>query len=340
MPPLCALVSDVLEMNDATGAMNVFTVENKAFGWTEIAAAADIWGDWQPFVHETRQTLACLAYAAQTHQPAANDAVKEAATAFRYTHNLISAQDTQTWLNAWEMAVEDWMNYLRGQLLRARWAGRLDQILAAHPSRDEQVNQVLKTYAVCADKFGAWAQKLAGRAAVTAPSGALDASDQRPDNGPRNLVARIETEFDRIRQQTVTPQRIAAKIADHQLDWIRFGCRYLWFPEERLAREASFCVREDGLTLDEVAHDARGIVQQWDFYLDEVDAAIRPHFLATRQGDWLGPVRLLEGFPLFAIEQKQMPSSDDPCICQRAEQAIVKSLIEAESNKRVKWQKA
>lgn len=315
----------------------MFIIENKAFGWTEIAAAAELWGAWQPFVHETRQALACLQHAAQINQPASAEAVKEAATTFRYTHNLISAQDTQTWLNAWGITVEDWMNYLRGQLLRERWVGRLDQILAACPISDETVQAALQRYAVCSDKFDAWAQKLAGHAAVTALSGSLDARDQSPCNGPRNLVARIETEFERVCQQAVTPQRVAAKIADHQLDWIRFDCRYVWFPEERLAREASFCVREDGLTLEEVAHDARGIVQHWDFYLDEVDAAARPHFLATRQGDWLGPVRLLEGFPLFAIERKQMPHSDDPGIRQRAEQAIVTSLIEAECNKRVKW---
>jgi len=323
-------------MDDATGAKIVFTVENKAFGWAEIAAAAEVWGEWQPFVTETRQALACLAYAQQTNQPVQAAAVKEAATAFRYAHNLISAQDTQTWLAHWGMTVDDWMNFLRGQLLRERWAGQLNEIVAAQPVSDEQVNAVLQRYAVCADKFSAWAQKLAGRAAVAAPSGSLEAGDQTP----RKLVARIETEFDRVRQQTVTPQRVAAKIADHQLDWIRFGCRYVWFPEERLAREASFCVREDGLTLDEVAHDARSIVQHWDFYLDEVEAVARPQFLAAHRGDWLGPVRLLEGFPLFAIEQKQLPSSDDPHIRQRAEAAILSSLIEAESNKRVKWVRA
>jgi hypothetical protein len=329
-----------LRKDALTKAMNVFTVENKVFGWAEIAAAAEVWGEWQPFVQATRQALACLQHAAQVNQPAPADAVKEAATAFRYAHNLISAQETQTWLQRWGMSVEDWMNYLRGQLLRERWAGRLDQLVAEHAVSDEQVNAVLKSYAVCADKFEAWAHKLAGRAAVIAPSGSLDAGHQPHDNLARNLVARIESEFDRIRQRTVTPQRIAAKIAAHQLDWIRFGCRYVWFPEERLAREAAFCLREDGLTLDEVAYDARSIVQQWDFYLDEVETPARPNFLAARQGDWLGPVKMLEGFPLFAIEQKQMPSSADPCIRRRAEEAILASLIEAESNKRVKWQRA
>lgn len=157
------------------------------------------------------------------------------------------------------------------------------------------------------------------------------------DPSPRALVAYIEAEFSEQRSQTVTPQLLAAKIAAHRLDWIRFDCRYLWFAEERLAREAAFCVTEDGLTLDEVAYDAHGIAQQWDFYLDELDAPARTHFMAARQGDWLGPVKLLEGFPLFSVVAKQLPVADDPHIRQRAEDAIVGSLVEQAMTGRVKW---
>jgi hypothetical protein len=168
---------------------------------------------------------------------------------------------------------------------------------------------------------------------VASNSGSLDTSDQ----SPRDLIARIEAEFERQRQQTVTPKLIEARIAAHRLDWIRFDCRYVWFGEERIAREAAFCVTEDGLTLDEVARDARGVVQRWNFYLDELDAAARPYFLAARQGDWLGPVKLLEGFPLFSILAKRMPAADDPLIRERAEQSIIASLMERAINERVKW---
>jgi hypothetical protein len=310
----------------------MFTVEDKEFGWDEIVLAAEAWGEWQPFFEQTRQTLACLRQAGQSGRLLGNE-VKEAATAFRYAHNLISAQETQTWLSHWGLTVEEWMNCLRGQLLRERWAKQLDQLVAAHPVSDAEVTQVIKHYAVCADKLGTWAQQLAGRAALVATSGSLNAGGQ----APRNLVAHIETAFQQQRQQAITPQLLAAKIADHRLDWIRFECRYVWFGEEQLAREAAFCVSEDGLTLDEVAYDARGIVQQWRFYLDELDAAARSYFLATRPGDCLGPVKLLEGFPLFSVVTKQMPAADDPCIRQRAEEAIVGNLVEQAMNGRVKW---
>ncbi|HMY74684.1 MAG TPA: hypothetical protein PLQ88_22895 [Blastocatellia bacterium] len=133
--------------------MTVFTINETEFGWEEIVAAAEVWGEWQPFVTETRQKLACLAYAAETDQLPAAAEVREAATAFRYAHNLISAEDTQAWLNRWEMTVNDWMNCLRGQLLRDARTAQLDQIVAEHPVSEEDLCTVIKHYAVCTGKL-------------------------------------------------------------------------------------------------------------------------------------------------------------------------------------------
>jgi hypothetical protein len=111
----------------------------------------------------------------------------------------------------------------------------------------------------------------------------------------------------------------------------------VWFPEKHIAREAAWCLTEDGLTLDEVAYDARGVVQKWNFYLDEIEAPVRPHFLAARVGGWLGPLKMIEGFPLFSVIAKTMPAAADPQIRERAEAAIVAGFIEQAMNERVKW---
>lgn len=314
----------------------MFTVNGAEFGWDEIVAAAQAWGEWRPFVEQTRQSLACLALATETGQLPAGDEAREAAIAFRYAHNLISAEETQAWLGAWEMTVEDWMNYLRGQLLRERWLNRLKEIAAANPVSDEEVAEIIKKYAVFGDNFIEWARKLAGRAAL-AFGAAGSVSIDSTGRAPRELIEYIEAGFDEQRRLMVTPKMIEARIADHRLDWIRFDCRYIWFPEERIAREAACCVIEDGLTLDEVAYDARSVVQQWNFYLDEIEADARPHFLAAREGEWLGPMKIMEGFPLFSVNNKQMPSASDPQIRRRAEQAIINSLIEKAMNERVRW---
>src|SRR5262247_4651999 len=133
--------------------MTIFSVENTEFGWNEIVLAAQIWGEWQPFLETTRQSLACLRAAVKTgRMPDAAEA-REAATAFRYAHNLISSEEARSWLARWGMTVDDWMNYLRGLLLRELWAGRLGEIVETNPVTDDEVAQVIRIHAVCADKL-------------------------------------------------------------------------------------------------------------------------------------------------------------------------------------------
>ncbi|MBP6823537.1 MAG: hypothetical protein KA368_18450 [Acidobacteria bacterium] len=315
----------------------MFTVNETTFGWEEIIAAAEVWGDWQRFFDRTKRMLACLKFATETGQLPSNQEVRDALTSFRYAHNLISGEETQAWLNRWELTLEELTNYLRGQLLIERWANKLEKITADHSISGEAVTAIIKKHTICADLLGQWAIELAGRSAVAASSGLFDAGDSSERTAPRELIARIEAEFLGAREQAITPQKLQARIADHRLDWVRFDCRYLWFTEERVAREAVWCITEDGLTMDEVAKESGSEARQWSFYLDEIDANVRAHFLAARQGDWLGPLKYREGFPIFSILEKRMPSGDDPLIRQRAEKAIVANMMEQAINERVKW---
>ncbi|MEW6126836.1 MAG: hypothetical protein AB1757_07335 [Acidobacteriota bacterium] len=312
--------------------MTLFSIANRNFGWDEIRIAATVWNEWQSFFEQTRQALACLCQAEKRHQlPQAFD-LREAAQAFRYAHNLISAEETNIWLRRWHMTVEDWMNCLRSECLRKRFAGQLDELVAAHPVSDEAVAGVIKHYAICTDNLRHWAFKLAGRAAVAASANQFFTIES-----PDNLIAYIETEFARQQKQAVTPKLIESKIANHRLDWVRFDCRYLWFAEERVAREAAWCVSEDGMTLDEVAHDAHNQIKPWTVYADEIDLKVRPYFLAARQGDLLGPLNIWQGFPLFSLLNKQLPAADDSQVHARAEQAIIANFTEQAMRERVQW---
>ena len=317
--------------------MTMFVIENKEFGWDEIVLAAETWGEWRSFFEATRLSLACLRLATKTGRLPAAAETREVADAYRYAHNLISADEARSWLSRWGLTVDEWMDYLRGQMLRDRWSNRLEEKLDCNPVTDQEVTRVVRCHAVCADKLGEWSRRLAGRAAVATRSGIFETAPLSSIRSSEELVYRIETEFQLLRQRIVTPKLIESKIADHRLDWIRVDSRYIWFGEERIAREAALCVSYDGLTLEEVAHDARAIVQQWSFYLDEIEPATRSRFLAARKGDWLGPIKMIEGFPLFSIVGKRMPAADDLEIRDRAEQALIAGMMEQAIDERVTW---
>jgi hypothetical protein len=103
------------------------------------------------------------------------------------------------------MTVDDWMDYLTGQLLRERWAGRLKEIVAAHPISYAEIAEVIRSHAVCAGRLDEWAVRLAGRAAVAARSGRLWVGEPAT-SGSARPGHRIETEYEEQRRQTITPK--------------------------------------------------------------------------------------------------------------------------------------
>jgi hypothetical protein len=317
--------------------MKAFIVNDQEFGWDEIVLAAQIWGEWRPFFETARQSLACLRQGEKSGRLPDASETREVANGFRYAHNLISADETRSWLCRRGITIESWMDYLRGQVLRERWALQLEKIVADNPVGNQEVAKVIQCYAICADKLDEWSLKLAGRAAVAANSGLFENTRDPSTGSSEDFVCRIEAEFQLQRQRTITSKLIDAEIADHRLDWVRVDSRYIWFGEERIAREAALCLALDGLTLEQVAHDAHGLVQQWNFYLDEIEPPARSHFLSARQGDSLGPIKMIEGFPLFSIVAKTMPAADDPEIRDRAEHAIIAGVMEQSINERVRW---
>jgi hypothetical protein len=313
--------------------MNMFTVETREFGWDDVVIAAQVWGEWADFVETVRNALACLRFATKTERLPSSAQMRETANAFRYARNLISGEETRVWLETWGMNVELWMDCLRGQYLRQLWAVRLKEIGECHRITDGEVAAQIRTYAVCEGKLEQWAHKLAGRAAVAASKNLL----RDESLSARQLIKNIEAEFQLSRATKISPKLIEAKIAAHRLDWIHYECRCLWLSNEKVAREAAWCVSEDGLTLDQVAVEAKGELRQWSFYADEIETSVRPYFLAARQGDLLGPWKLREKYPLFSLLNKRLPQSNDPHVVTRAEQAIVSSILEQAVNERVKW---
>src|SRR5262245_32303512 len=110
--------------------MTLFIVHDQEFGWDEVVLAAEIWGEWRPFFETVRLSLACLRFAEKSDFLSDAAETREIANRFRYAHNLISADETRSWLCDRSITVESWMDCLRGQALRERWAPQCNRILA------------------------------------------------------------------------------------------------------------------------------------------------------------------------------------------------------------------
>src|SRR5205085_2166618 len=134
-----------------------------------------------------------------------------------------------------------------------------------------------------------------------------------------------------------TPEAVQARIHSQRIEWIRFDCRFVEFPEEYLANEAALCVREDGLELHEVAADAKRDVQHNSFYLEDAEPVLKSHLLGASTKELIGPISSGGQYLLFLVLDKQIPSERNLAIRERAEQALLKNALEHEVNNRVRW---
>lgn len=317
----------------------VFCVGSEEYRWDDVILAAKLRGDWARLEKELCEGLACVKRMDEAEEEIDAGELESAANDFRYERDLVTAEEAEAWLKRWNLAAEDWMDYIHRYLLRRKWAGELAEIVARYRITRKEINSCLQTEAVCSGYLARFAQALAARASAFAKAREEAWIREAADSAKRikrirGLEAGYRSFCDHL---VVDSQGLRDQVGWHRLDWIRFDCRYVLFPDEQMAREASLCVRDDGMQLGEVAANAKTGLHNATLYLEEIDPSLRDRFLSAGKGALVGPVNWDEGCALFVVDDKIPPALEDPAIKRRAEESLIQNAIDREISNRVKW---
>ena len=345
----------------------VFAVEGETYCWRDVILSAVQRGDWHVVETRTRQGVASVRHAEASGIAVPAAALEAAGRAFRYARDLVTAQSMEEWLEHHELSVQDWTAYLRRDLQRARWSADLDNLVARYPITDGEATPLTLVEAICSSELDSWSRVLARRAAAhafvvanakstaspTAPSSVeqLEPLHAVPlsvlwGDEPAKLQAtarrlqRLDESLSRFRAALLTERAVQDYVTSRQLDWVRFDCRLMAFPDEAMAAEAALLLREDGegfTGVYQVAHTAPRAAQ---FYLDQIDDSMRDHFLGSRPGDLIGPVRIAGEYVLYQVEEKVLPTVRDADVRRRAEDGLMNNALGQQFEQRVNWQAA
>jgi len=343
----------------------VFSVATQICYWEDVILAGAVWGEWTTLEATVTRGLACLKRLSATGKDDASSAAAEAAAAdFRYERDLVSAADAEAWLDRWGLSAEEWMSYIRRTLLQKRWAESIANFASKYPISATEVAGAMHSEMVCSGAIQRVARRLSARAAMqdylaSRSEGWLEDKDEIARETQRfpaliaehgilgvsaercqeriPIVARLETAFNFFRKAVVTPRALQEHVGMHHLDWVWFQYPSLAFDREDMAREAALCLREDDMTLADVAASSRSQVREAHGFLEEIDRSLRDRFLGAREGEILGPIAVNGGFRLYHIASKRLPSVDDPAVRERAEQSVLRSVAGYETRQRVRW---
>lgn len=233
---------------------------------------------------------------------------------------LFAAEDFEHWLTARDLSSADVTEWLQHGPRGAR-AMEVAEPGAGQPPEREAT----WVAGICTGALRQVAHDVAAREAVHRHLAEIGAT-----------VARDEALalFTRLVADSAPVDRI---IAGHVLEWTLIEGDWVTFTSDTAAREALLCVRDDGLTLSQVASEAGTSVCPRTFLLEDVEDTLAIACRSAREGDAVGPIAIRDGVAIGVVTTKALPSATLPEVRARARAHAVARAVDDLVRKRVRW---
>lgn len=331
----------------------LFRSSAHTYTWLDMALAAMVSGEWSRLDRRVARGAALAAQAESRGEWPDEAAIDAAATAFRYDRDLLTIDETEAWLERSGLTMELWTDVLIRDLLRdADTGSALTPVAVAH------TEPLVRAEGICSGLFLRFTEQLAARAAV---ADALDEAvepdvvqaivdtvrrdwpawlegiDPEPLDARLRRVAIVDAGFRAVAARMADEEAMAARIDRSRLEWMRVDLERLAFDTADAAAEAALCVREDGMTLSDVAMEAGQPIDDVRAVLEDLEEPLREVVLSAPVDTLVGPVDIEGRLTVAMVVGKRPPSLDDPLVRQRAERAIVDGLGQKAIFSHVTW---
>ena len=338
----------------------IFTCGDNSYTDRDVIDAAFFRGELQPVWNELLRCVECEAQSGDADME--ESAIDAAVEKFRYDHDLITAEETEQWLEARGLTMDDFGNYFG----RHYWGNALRDKVQAKPSdylsAPAEIREMLRAETILAGEFDRMSVRLAWQAA-----GSREAKEEDVDPAPAkneffrragvdqstlphwlnhigrdeqwlNEMLRLEAIHNRIRAQILTLQTRQREMSTLRLPLTRLDLEMLEVESRDAAREASLCVTVDGLSMEEVAKEGRYPYRRTQLLVEDIEPDLQQKFLSVSTGSVIDPIARGDGFQLWRIVEKLEPSAEDLVIQERVDKRILDLHVSRLLSNHVQWQ--
>jgi len=300
--------------------------------------------EWQKFLRH----IAAEGRADELELELDESAISAAAEEFRYRHDLITAEETEAWLANRGLTFDNFSDYFARQYC----VSAVDEISspeqigfasAAPELRDLFVaglifSGVLETMttklmwrlaARCTGKestleeIAAEKRKFLHRINIEPAQLAHWLEELGRDSQWLNEMLAIEAAYGAHCDALLVPEARQRALMALRLHLTRFEIELIELESHDAAKEAQFCVREDGMSMEEVATEGRYPYRRADFLLEDLPADAQQKYLSVSEGDLLEPMPHGDGFELCRIIKKVEPRLEDSSVKSRVDQRLL-----------------
>ena len=299
---------------------------------------------WQAFLHH----VAAEERADELELELDESAISAAAEEFRYRHDLITAEETEKWLANRGLTFEDFSDYFARQYC----VGAVDESFSseqiAYTSATRELRHLFIAELILSgaleDMTNKLMWRLAARCAGNEPTSEAIAAEKRKflnriaiepaqltswleemgrDSQWLDQMLAVEAAYEAHCYAVLVPEARQRELMALRLRLTRFEIELIELESHDAAREALFCVREDGMSLEEVATEGRYPYRRANFLLEDLPADAQQKYLSVSQGDLLEPMPHSDGFELCRVIKKVEPRLEDPTVKLRIDQRLL-----------------
>ena len=313
---------------------------------------------WKQFLVRAKAT----GWAEQLELELDDETIDAAAEAFRYNHDLITAEETEQWLDARSLSLADFTDYL----IRQHWPSAISEkiepddidLISASPEERELFTVEL----LFSGELERLNTRMMWRLAALAATGEsnLDPEKIRAERGAffdRTRIAEtqltdwlarlgrdenwldqmvtMEAAHRSLCEKTLTSEARQKQLASLRMPLTQFEAEVLELESGEAAKEAMLCIRQDGMSMEEVAAEARYPYRRLTFLHEIVPEELKQKFWSAAVGDVLDPLPRGEGFELYRITKKIEPDPTDPEVQQRIDEHLLERQFAALTSKHV-----
>ena len=284
---------------------------------------------WKEFLHQ----VAAERRADELELEPDESAISSAVEAFRYEYDLITAEETEAWLANRELTLDDLADYLTREYYASTLHEEIIPDEIEYSSADVELRQsflaelilsgeldrmtsdlIVRLAARCTgkelppDMITAEKRKFLHRNGITSEELADWLEQLQRDSKWLDEMLAMEAAYGKHCATLLTAEARQRELLALRLPLTKFKTEVIEVESLDAAREALFCVREDGMSMEEVATEGRYPYRRADFILEDLPVDAQHKFLSVSPGEVLKPLLMATDLNCVASLRKLSPN--------------------------------
>ena len=255
------------------------------------------------------------------------DVAQAGSEEFRAERDLITAEETEQWLDARGLTVDEFSDYF----VRAQSKGTPDAPVIPYEDAPSELRDQLRIDLIISGDFDKLAEQLAWRfASHTGP-------DATPPLEWQEELRELEAAYEAQRALVLTPEARTDTLTLLRLPLTRLELEVLELESADAAHEAILCLREDGESMEDVAHDGGYPLRHRQWWTGELAEDLQLRLLSAAPGDVLGPFPNGEEFQIYRLVNKTEPQLSDTSVSAQVDDHLVQNYFADLVGTHIRW---